>query len=119
MDKLLKGIGIFTAIVATIAGIVEANSVTEFSAFGFEREASFQWLLFFTWFLSGLLSGILFFAFGTVLSNQNYIIARLDVIDSNVAPTHTDSKPNYAAKQPEHSKLNLDAAKGYKMKSVD
>lgn len=119
MDKLLKGIGVLTAILATIVGIIEANSAIEISAFGFEREAGFQWLLFFTWFLSGLLSALLFFAFGTVLSNQNYIMERLAVIDSNLSPKQTDSKPNYAAKQPENSKLNLDSAKGYKMKSID
>ena len=120
MVKLLKFLGIASLISALVAGYMQASTATEVSILrGRIEELPFQWGIAFTWLISGLVTCILFFAFAIMLEKLENMEYSISSLKRDLAPpTEPTPKPNYAAKIPD-SKMNLDSAKGFKMRTLD
>ncbi|MFD2116394.1 hypothetical protein ACFSTH_08085 [Paenibacillus yanchengensis] len=123
MPMILRIIGVLTIIGGAINGYTSAKSYSGVEKIlGRSIEIPFQWSVALTWWIIGIISGVLFFTFALILEKLIYIEEDMNDLKYSLASsTDSDNKPNYAAKRPSssNSKMNLDAAKGYKMKSLD
>ncbi len=120
MSTVLRVIGVLSIIGGIISGFVNAKSYSGLEKLlGRSVDIPFQWSIALTWWVSGIISGIIFFALAMMLDkldNIEYNICELQ--NSTAKPISPTEKPNYAAKIP-NTKMSLDSAKDYKMKSLD
>jgi len=110
VDKVLKVIAVVTAIAGIIVGIVQANQKIEF--LGQSYNVPFQWGTAVTWWVSGIISAIVFWALGMIVAYLEDISARLREIE------HYVKYGDDIQKSPPHlgsSKASIDKLKGFKL----
>lgn len=112
MAKLLRFIGVVTIICGLIVGSLYGNSnaVLERLIGGYKGE--FQWSVAFAWWISGAIAGILFFAIAMMLDKMDQLHYQLNALSRS-----TSSNENPISTS--NTKLGTEAAKGYKMRSLD
>lgn len=73
-------------ILGIIVGIVESNRTDAVlqEILGWDYEKSFRWGLAITWWISGIVSGVIFYAIALILEYLEGITRRLHTLDSEV-----------------------------------
>ena len=79
MVKLLKGIAYVIIGISIIVGIIEASQTDKLmeEVLGSDYEAGFRWALAFTYWISGILTGIVFYALGVIVNHLEYLSSRM------------------------------------------
>lgn len=112
MSDFLKVIGWISIIAGVIVGVIVG--IKDDPLYEVLRiDPSFRWAAAITWWISGILSGVVFIALGMIMEKQHKIHILVSEIYRKDAPT-PDSKPSLG-----NSKLNLNKASNYKMKTID
>ncbi|QTH45084.1 hypothetical protein J4772_12135 [Cohnella sp. LGH] len=102
LDKILKGLAIATFLTAVIAGFIQANQTDSYVS-------EFRWGIAVAWWISGAVSGIVFFAIGLILEYQSEILHRLRNLE------HEANKNAGPAPRLGNSKASLDKLSGFKL----
>ncbi|CAM3742917.1 hypothetical protein COLU111180_06155 [Cohnella lubricantis] len=107
MGQVLKGLSVITIVLAIIVGIVQANQSIEL--LGDYYDVPFRWGLAFTWWVSGVVTGILVYAFGVVVDHLQDMSYSLRIISSS------HETPSQPAPSLGSSKASMDKLKGFKI----
>jgi phosphate/sulfate permease len=111
--KLLKGLGIASIVVAIIAGIIQANQTDQVmkELLGGYYESEFRWSVAIYWWISGIISGIVFYALGMMLEYLEDIAYRLRNLE------HEANKNNPTVPTPRlgNSKASMSKLEGFKI----
>lgn len=117
MSDFLKVIGWVTIIAGIIAGVGfgKANDPM-YALVGLESD--FRWTVAITWWISGLLSGVIFIALGMILERQDYIHQTVYAIYQQNKQSR-QPEPSSQKTSSGNSRMNLSKAKDFKMQSFD
>ncbi|MFC5528459.1 hypothetical protein [Cohnella yongneupensis] len=109
MAKLLKGLGWASIILAIIIGIFQANRTDDTleQLLGSDYEAAFRWSIAIYWWISGIISGIVFYALGLILEHVESTSIRLSNLERGVTPSSAPKLGN--------SKASMDKLSGFKI----
>lgn len=112
MPPILRFMGYTTIIGGIIAGIYAGNNVLELTPYGVEK-VGFKLLTFLPWFISGIISALIFFALALIIDNQEYMKYQLQELKHDKRPSNENKQPlpqTYG-----NSKASIDKLKGFKI----
>jgi hypothetical protein len=104
MAKLLKGLGITSIILAMILGIIQANLAGYYGS-------EFRWSVAIYWWISGSITGIVFYALGMMLEYLEDISYRL----RNLEHEMNKNNPTKPAPKLGNSKASMSKLEGFKI----
>lgn len=115
MSKVLKVLGALSIICGIILGIQAGNSLNEMAKM-LRVDPSFQWASAIAWWISGAISGVLFFAMSMMLDYLEHISYALRQIQEEMPKKEREQLPSSITS---NSKSSLDSLKGYKFGAAD